>query len=218
MTARQAENNHSDSTSTSGREAQRRRTRRAILEAAQRLMARGEAVTADAVASEADMSRRTVYLYFPAQEQLVLDATLGRLTEAEGTMDTAWQTKQQARDRILGLLKAVLSQSDQTLPLGRQIIQQTATQSGEPGKPVRGYRRMQWIEEAVQPLRVKLNDEQYSRLISSLAIVIGFESMMVLRDVRGTGEKTEREVLAWMVDSLMETMEREASEYSRFQG
>src|SRR5689334_23263805 len=64
------------------RAAQRRRTRKAIVEAATALLARGETPTVADVAAAADVSRRTVYLYFPSFDQLLLDATVGALTQA----------------------------------------------------------------------------------------------------------------------------------------
>src|SRR5918912_808844 len=63
------------------RDRQRRRTRKAIVDAAAALIARGATPSVADVAAAADVSRRTVYLYFPTLEQLLLDATLGLLTE-----------------------------------------------------------------------------------------------------------------------------------------
>src|SRR5262245_60428804 len=63
-----------------GRLAQRNRTRKAIVGAAMRLMAAGRSPSASEVAEEAQVSRRTIYLYFPAFEQLLLDATVGQLS------------------------------------------------------------------------------------------------------------------------------------------
>src|SRR5690349_21262329 len=64
------------------RPAQRRRTRKAIVDAAIALLARGETPSVAEVAAAADVSRRTVYLYFPTFDQLLIDATVGALTQA----------------------------------------------------------------------------------------------------------------------------------------
>src|SRR5690348_11589160 len=63
----------------SGRVAQRRRTRKAILEATATLLQAGVEPSVNEIAAAADVSRRTVYLYYPTLDQLVLDATLGTL-------------------------------------------------------------------------------------------------------------------------------------------
>src|SRR5918911_3684563 len=70
-----------------GRAAQRRRTRAAIVEAATRLLAQGRTPSVDEVAEAADVSRRTVYMYFPTLDQLLLDAAVGALSASE--MDAA---------------------------------------------------------------------------------------------------------------------------------
>jgi AcrR family transcriptional regulator len=62
---------------------QRRRTRKAIVEATSELLRAGSTPTIAEIADAAEVSRRTVYLYFPTLEQLLIDATLGALSQAE---------------------------------------------------------------------------------------------------------------------------------------
>src|SRR6478672_10276562 len=64
------------------RPAQRRRTRKAIVDATTALLARGATPSVADVAAAADVSRRTVYLYFPTFDQLLIDATVGALSQA----------------------------------------------------------------------------------------------------------------------------------------
>src|SRR5690348_18271986 len=59
--------------SMAARQAQRRRTRKTIVDAAARLIAAGQTPSMSDVALAADVSRRTVYLYFPTLEQLLID-------------------------------------------------------------------------------------------------------------------------------------------------
>ncbi|MGW2154857.1 phosphotransferase [Nonomuraea sp. NPDC001699] len=54
----------------SGREAQRRRTRKAIVDAAVHLSAGGTTPSIDELAAAADVPRRTVYMYFPSLDIL----------------------------------------------------------------------------------------------------------------------------------------------------
>jgi AcrR family transcriptional regulator len=51
---------------------QKRRTRAALVEAAQRLLDQGRTPTVADVADEALVSRATAYRYFPSQEHLLL--------------------------------------------------------------------------------------------------------------------------------------------------
>src|SRR5215471_15369810 len=62
------------------RVAQKRRTRKAIVDAAMTLIASGRKPSVTDVAAAADVSRRTVFLYFPTFDQLLIDATVGALS------------------------------------------------------------------------------------------------------------------------------------------
>src|SRR4051795_5000860 len=54
---------------------QTERTRRALIEAADRLFEEGEVPPVAAVAERADVARATAYRYFPSQEALLLETT-----------------------------------------------------------------------------------------------------------------------------------------------
>ncbi len=53
-----------------GREAQRRRTRKAIVDAAIRLSANESTPSIDEIAAAADVSRRTIYMHFATLDQI----------------------------------------------------------------------------------------------------------------------------------------------------
>src|SRR4051812_46449790 len=58
-----------------GRERQRRRTKRALLAAADEVFAEGRVPTVAEVAERADVARATAYRYFPTQEALLLESS-----------------------------------------------------------------------------------------------------------------------------------------------
>src|SRR5579862_1469557 len=89
-----------------GRVAQRRRTRRAIVEATSRLLADGADPSINDIAAAADVSRRTIYTYFPTLDQLLLDAAIGAMNvNVEAAMDAVGDLGAQAR--ITALVKAL---------------------------------------------------------------------------------------------------------------
>lgn len=208
-----------------GRVAQRRRTRRAIVAAAARLMSTDSAPTVDEIAAQAEVSRRTVYLYFPTLEQLHLEAMQALLLsqDVEGALDAA-AASGDARTQVDALITEIVTMSAQMMPLGRRIIRLTvdppegaaeATAEGAAegaASPRRGYRRIAWIERAVAPLRDQLSDEQFERLVSGLAMVIGWEGMVVLRDSRGLSGADEQRVIRWAARSLLDAILAEAGE------
>jgi AcrR family transcriptional regulator len=203
--------------SSGGRDAQRRRTRRAIVEATQRLLVEGgPPPTVDAIAEAADVSRRTVYMHFPTLDQLLLDAALGALSEVY--VDTALEradagTADAGEDvhaRVAALVKATLDLAPTAMPLGRQIIRLTVDGEQHERTARRGARRTGWIEAALQPVRDRLTDEQLERLVSGLAMVIGWEAFLVLQDVRGLPPEAEARTVTWAAQALLDSMLAEA--------
>ena len=135
-----------------GRYRQRRRTRAAIVNAAADLLRSGRTTPGvNEIAEAADVSRRTVYQYFPTVEQLLLDATLGLLSQAavDDAIDRADPGGDDALRRVSAMIRALTDMSSQTMPLGRSLIRLTVdAPAGSTGQPKRGYRRIDWIETA----------------------------------------------------------------------
>jgi AcrR family transcriptional regulator len=190
----------------SGRFRQRRRTRAAIVAAAADLLRSGRTPSINEVAEAADVSRRTVYLYFPTLEQLLIDATLGMLSQAavDEAIDAA-DTGGDVTERVAAMIRAVSAMSAETLPLGRSLIRLTVDppDGAEPTAPRRGYRRIAWIERALEPLRAQLDSARFERLVSALAMVVGWEALIVLQDLRGLAPADQAETSAWAAQALV---------------
>jgi AcrR family transcriptional regulator len=186
-----------------GRPGQRKRTRRAIVEAAMELLGEGANPSVGEIAGRAEVSRRTVYSYFPTLDQLLVDASLGLISEAE-TDRTLAPAGDDAEERITALAGQVMGMSDEVERLGRRVIALTVDGARPPsGGPRRGYRRVEWIESALEPIRPRLGDAAYERLVSALAMVIGFEPLLVARDTRGLTSEQAAEVSTWAARALL---------------
>ncbi|MGH8961036.1 MAG: TetR/AcrR family transcriptional regulator [Jatrophihabitantaceae bacterium] len=208
-----------------GRVAQRRRTRKAIVEAAARLLREGADPSVADIDAAADVSRRTIYMYFPRLDQLIIDATLGEMAQAGyGARLDFDRYGDDVHARVEALIRTLLDMSEEALPLGRRLLSLTVdapadadparadpADAGRAGPPRRGYRRVEWIELAVQPLRARLSREQFGRLVSGLSVLIGWEAMIVLRDTRGLRRATERRVTTWSAHALIDAMLTEAT-------
>jgi len=145
---------------SSGRAAQRRRTRAAIVAATRQLVAEGKTPSIDEIAAAADVSRRTIYMYFPTVDQLLLDATVALLSEA--TIDAVLDPDRYGDDVIArtdALARTLVELAPDTLPLGRKIIRLTVDAPPATEGERRGYRRVEWIERAVEPLRDRVRAE-----------------------------------------------------------
>lgn len=188
-----------------GRAAQRKRTRKAIVEATMRLLLAGGKPSVAEIATEAEVSRRTVYMYFPSLEHLLIDATLGALSGKKIDRVMADSTAKDPVARIEELSRALNRDSAETMHLGRALIRLTVEgQDPAAGGPRRGYRRVRWIEEALEPLRRKMKDKDFERLVSALCVLIGWEPMIVLRDVRSLDQKAAEDVLTFAVGAVVE--------------
>jgi AcrR family transcriptional regulator len=186
------------------RDAQRRRTRKAIVDAAMKLLAEDETPSVADVAEAADVSRRTVYLYFPTFEQLLLDATLGLIAESALDETIAAGDDEDPEARVERVVRTLQQSAAETERLGRSLIRLTVDSDGsEPGVPTRGYRRVQWLEEALAPVRDRLDEPAFERLVSALSLLVGWEPLVVLGDVRGLDATGAEEVSAWAALALL---------------
>jgi AcrR family transcriptional regulator len=185
------------------RDAQRQRTRRAVVQAAAALLAEGRTPSVAEIADAAEVSRRTVYLYFPTIEQLLADAALE--AASRDTIEPGFSSSGDAGERVEALVRVMHQNAEATEHLGRTIIRHTIEPRADDGGgvPRRGYRRVAWIEQALEPARERLSDERYEQLVSAFTLLIGWEPLIVLRDTRGLTAAQAEEVCAWAAQALL---------------
>lgn len=202
-----------------GRVAQRRRTRKAIVAAAAKLLADGRTPSVAEVAEAADVSRRTVYMYFPTMEQLLVDAALAAVTRdtVDATVATLESEEDDVEERVATLAAAVCRDFGAVEQQGRTLMRLTIERSADAAtdQPVRGYRRVEWIERTVAPLRPALGKKKFERLVSALAMVIGWEAMIVARDIRGLSVEQAAGVSAWAARALVRASVADADDAPR---
>jgi AcrR family transcriptional regulator len=168
------------------------------------LLAKGDAPSITDIAAVADVSRRTIYMYFPTVEQLLTDAALGLATESAMAQVLDPSTfPGDAAARIEALARSVQKMSADTEHLGRTILRLTIEQKEDGLAPRRGYRRIEWIETAIDSLRGKVDKASFERLVSALAMVIGWEAMLVQKDVRRLEPADAEEVSVWAARALV---------------
>src|SRR3954451_16118065 len=195
-------------TKGTGRPGQRRRTRKAIVDATVELLNTGSTPTVAEIAEAAEVSRRTVYLYFPTLEQLLIVATLGALSQAQ--VDEAIETPEFAGDpgaRVEALARALQSMSPEVERLGRALIRltvETTVNANDDISPRRGHRRVEWIEKALSPLREQIDAQRFERLVLALTMVVGWEALIVQRDICGLTTEQGEDLSAWAARALLQ--------------
>ena len=188
------------------RPAQRRRTRKAIVDAAITLLADGRTPSVAEVAAAADVSRRTVYLHFPTFDQLLLDATVGALSQAPVAAAVEPAGARDVKARVERLVRAMQDATPEVKRLGRELVRLTLDAPPRAaGGPRRGYRRIDWIEGALAPWRARLGPAKWRRLVHALAMVAGWEAMIVQRDVCGLSRAEGTALSVWAARALMKT-------------
>ncbi len=113
--------------------------------------------------------------------------------------------------RLDALVRVMYANLQTTEPLLRTMIRLTVDRSrnereasaAEAEPPRRGYRRIDYIEMALAPVRMHLDESSFERLVSGLALCIGIEALLVLRDIRGLDQAAAEEVSLWVARALL---------------
>jgi hypothetical protein len=122
--------------------------------------------------------------------------------------------------RVEAMARALQSISPEVERLGRSLIRLTvesnatagpvaAAQGGSP--PRRGYRRLEWIERSLDPLRGRIDDRRLDRLVAALAMVVGWEAVIVRRDICGLTSAQGEELSIWAARALLHAARADAA-------
>ncbi len=186
------------------REKQKTRTRRDLVAAALDLLADGRTPTVGEVADAAEVSRRTAYRYFPSADQLMTEALLeGMRSDVERDIDGGSPDDGAAAgvDRLVNAVHDLTVNNENLL---RQMIRFTIDRDQiEPGVPPRPSRRLEYVEQALEPVRNQLTPGEYERLVHAMAVVIGIEARIVLRDICGLDDTQILETERWAAHALL---------------
>jgi AcrR family transcriptional regulator len=196
-----------------GRVNQKRRTRTAIVDAAQQLLDGGTPPTVAQAAEHALVSRATAYRYFPTQESLLVELAVNvTLTEVEDLVATPLESQDvvHVEARMLELVemfnRRVLTEEARyrtALRLYLDMWLSASEASRDESPTVRAGRRTRWIAEVTAPLRSHLAPEELRKLQAALCLVVGIEPIVVLRDVCGLDPEASLEITRWTAELIL---------------
>jgi AcrR family transcriptional regulator len=191
----------------SGRPNQRRRTRKDLLNAASRLVKQGHRPSLEEVAEEALVSRATAYRYFPNAEALLVEASLDiaipdarELFQDESSEDPVWRV--QLVDAALHDM--ILANETSLRMMLIHSLEQAMKEAQEGELTLRQNRRMSLIEAALKPVRQQFSAGALDTLSKALALIIGTEGMIVVKDVLQLDDADARKVKRWAIRALVE--------------
>jgi len=186
---------------------QKRRTRKDLLQAAERLMQQGRRPSLEEVAEEALVSRATAYRYFPGVEPLLVEAALDTAApEPREALRGAPADDPVARvQRVDAALHDMIVAHEPQLRLMLvHSLQRSLARDTDPKLPPRQNRRTPLIEAALAPARDRFRPAELKLLSRALALVVGTEAMVVCKDVLQLDDAESRKVKRWAVRALVE--------------
>jgi AcrR family transcriptional regulator len=198
----------------SGRPNQRTRTRKDLLQAAYRLIKQGRTPTLEEVAQDALVSRATAYRYFPSIEALLAEAAVDvAVPEPEELFrDDASRDPVQRLQRVDTALHDMILANE---PLMRTMLAHTVQQDAQADElaktPKRQNRRTPLIEAALEPARGEFKPGALKVLTSALALVIGTEATIVVKDVLQLDDAEARKMKRWAIRALVEAARKPAA-------
>jgi len=202
---------HSD-TDPDGRANQRRRTRQALIDAALALRDEGRDPTLPEVAERALVSRATAYRYFPSIEALMSETATDRGMRPLAGFWQPGDDPVEGIGRAAAELHGLLVDDEAGLHVMERSFMTVWLESEAREAPLRPGRRMQYIEPIVDSLADVLPPAACTRLKQALAIVIGTEALIAVRDVGRASAAEALDATAWAARALVRQALAEAAD------
>ncbi|MBI1197677.1 MAG: TetR family transcriptional regulator [Phenylobacterium sp.] len=192
---------------TGARANQRLRTRKDLLEAANRLLRDGANPTFEEIAEAAMVSRATAYRYFPGLDALLREAALDVETPTpEDLFGDDRSVDVLARlQRLDGALAGLVRSN---APAMRALLAQSL-QPAASDAPVRQNRRSPLIAAALTPVKDQFDPKAFDLLSKALAVLLGIEAEVVFADVLRIAPADADRVRRWMIQALVEAARRD---------
>lgn len=189
-----------------GRTNQKARTRRDLLAAARRVLDRGEALSVNAAADEAGLSRATAYRYFPDSDALTLEAALdARFATPEEVVGDAVDV----RERVHRVQRYLLRATREAESRFRLFLARVLDSSARPGgaeRQFRGGRRLPMYEHALAPVRARMPEDAFRFLVLSLSAASGTETFLALKDVCRVDDALADRIAASNIDAILDRL------------
>jgi AcrR family transcriptional regulator len=190
---------------------QKERTRTAIVEAAAALVREGKIPTIAATAERAKVSRATAYRYFPTQDDLSDEVAPYHPAIAAIEEAVASLSGDDVEQRLLTVVdtynESVVSYEAHMRTILRAFQENWLKSRRESNAPedapyMRSPARMRWLDEALRPLAGPPPDER-TRLRAALALTLGIEAFVVMKDVCRLDDDEALATLRWAATALL---------------
>jgi AcrR family transcriptional regulator len=186
---------------STGRWRQKQRTRQALIDAARELVTLGTAPTVEHAAEHAGISRTTAYRYFPNQRSLLVAAHPETVASSLLSPDASDDPGERLRD-VVGRFTELISDTEQQQRTMLRLSLELPD-AERAALPLRQGRAIGWIEEALEPLRGRLTDDQVHRLALAVRSATGIEALVWLTDVAALPRVEAVALMRWSAQALL---------------
>ncbi len=180
---------------------QKRRTRTELLRAARQIIEKGGHPSVAEVADLAGISRATAYRYFSTPDEIIREAVLDGVADV---IKVAPAPDNAGTEAVEGRLDKLVADVFQMV-LGNEGVFRALLGSSAVGENQvrRGGRRIDWLKQAMAPLEGELSPKEFKRLVNALSLVMGIESVVVMRDICELEPKEAEKTLRWAAKTLL---------------
>lgn len=164
------------------------------------LVAEGVVPTVAQAAERAEVSRATAYRYFPTQGSLIVHTStpledLRRVLEQAEDEDVA--------HRVELLVRAIAEWCYDNRTVLVELVRASAELPEADLDTERMRHRQYWIDEALAPVRDRLDESGYARLFGALTLFVGPEPISVMQTVSRLPRREAVDTLAWGASALV---------------
>lgn len=164
------------------------------------LLAKGGTPTVEEAAAAAGISRTTAYRYFPNQRSLLL-AAHPEIRHRSLLPDDAPDDPQARLDAVMREFTRITVDWEPQL---RTSLRLTLEPSAGPDRPLlRQGRAIEWIEDALSPLRRTHPGIDTRRLAVAIRAATGIEALVWLTDIAGLSRDRATELMRWSARAML---------------
>lgn len=198
----------SESYESTGRTAQKMRTRKALVDAARELIINGVTPTVEDAADAASISRTTAYRYFPNQRDLLV-AAYPEIELQSLLGDDAPDGVEARVDAVVGEYLRQIIDNEVVL---RTALRLSLAPDGLHRETLllRQGRVINWLKDALEPLHGRLPEQDIERLVYAIRASAGIEALVWLCDIAGLSRDEATELMMWSAGALLRSMLAEA--------
>ena len=193
-----------------GRDQQKQRTRKALIDAYFKVLRDGgESPTVAQVAEAAGISVATAYRYFPNPKSLRADASVSVTRDLPSFEEVLADAGDDPAVRIELLIRTIGRWQFEDEPIWRGVLQATLErwfvqwEKGGEMVPVRSTARFDGVSLALRPMEDELPPQEFLRVVHAVMLVCGVEALVATRDAAGLEAEEAIDTMVWAGQALI---------------